>query len=50
MCIRDRISYYLLNKKKDREYEEAGGEFDLGENYEFTDLTDKENPLFRYKL
>ncbi|KAG2731540.1 hypothetical protein G9P44_005127 [Scheffersomyces stipitis] len=44
------ISYYLSNKKKDREYEEAGGEFDLGENYEFTDLTDKENPLFRYKL
>ncbi|KAG2732481.1 hypothetical protein G9P44_004898 [Scheffersomyces stipitis] len=43
------LSYLWDNRKKNRAYAEAG-EIDMFENYEFADLTDKENPLFRYKI
>ncbi|CAI5758690.1 unnamed protein product [Candida verbasci] len=41
------VSYFLENKKRD-----AKGFTDMShiENYEFADLTDKENPNFRYAL
>ena len=41
------ISYYLENKKRD-----SLPPVDMShiENYEFADLTDKENPNFRYAL
>lgn len=37
------------NKKKDAKANEYR-DFEKNENYEFADLTDKENPLFRYTL
>lgn len=44
--------YYLddkENKRRDKAMAETG-EVELPENYEFADLTDKENPAFRYTL
>lgn len=44
-------SYYLENKKRDAQMEsEETKKFMEIENHEFADLTDKENPLFRYVL
>ena len=45
------FNYWRLNKKKDREMAQANLEnLDGLANIEFADLTDKENPYFRYRL
>lgn len=44
------ILYTYRNKMKDRLVEEMGDKFVVPENIAFADLTDKENPLFRYSL
>lgn len=45
------ITYYLDNKKKDAQSDsEETKKFMQIENHEFADLTDKENPIFRYSL
>ncbi|KAK6460690.1 allantoate permease [Scheffersomyces coipomensis] len=43
-------SYWRENIKRDKLTSEAAEKFELIENHEFADLTDKENPLFRYAL
>lgn len=43
------IHYVVENKKRDAKAKaEPNTEFEMIENHEFADLTDKENPLFRY--
>lgn len=39
----------LENKRRDKKKQEQG-DYELPENFEFADLTDKENPEFRYTL
>ncbi|CDK27146.1 unnamed protein product [Kuraishia capsulata CBS 1993] len=43
-------SYYFDNKRRDKAELERGGPVQLPENAEFADLTDLENPNFRYSL
>ncbi|VEU23246.1 DEKNAAC104367 [Brettanomyces naardenensis] len=43
-------SYYYGNKKKDKEESQTSTALKEIENYEFADLTDRENPYFRYSL
>ncbi|VEU23249.1 DEKNAAC104365 [Brettanomyces naardenensis] len=43
-------SYYFSNKKKDAEEAKGTGNLKEIENFEFADLTDRENPYFRYSL
>lgn len=40
--------YYIRENKKRDANSSAAHEFEMIENHEFADLTDKENPLFRY--
>ncbi|CUM64369.1 uncharacterized protein PRCAT00001971001 [Priceomyces carsonii] len=42
--------YYFENKKRDKLRENMGDSYVKIENSEFADLTDKENPDFRYRL
>ncbi|KAK6460691.1 allantoate permease [Scheffersomyces coipomensis] len=42
--------YWRENVKRDKLSSEAAEKFQEIENHEFADLTDKENPLFRYML
>ena len=45
------VDYYLDNKRRDANMDsEFVKEFQMLENHEFADLTDKQNPLFRYTL
>ncbi|VEU21358.1 DEKNAAC102248 [Brettanomyces naardenensis] len=44
------LSYYLGNKRKEKKESSAANALKEIENYEFADLTDKENPFFRYSL
>jgi len=44
------ILYVKENKKRDAESDEQKLVFEAIENHEFADLTDKENPLFRYTV
>lgn len=44
------ILYERENKRRDRESTDAKIAFEQIENHEFADLTDKENPLFRYTI
>lgn len=45
------FNYMSSNKKRDRKKVELGEDFDPKiDNVEFADLTDKENPNFRYRL
>lgn len=43
-------NYYFENKRRDRKMAEMGDKLEEIENSEFADLTDKENPKFRYRL
>ncbi|ABN64395.1 allantoate permease [Scheffersomyces stipitis CBS 6054] len=42
--------YWFDNRSRDRMSSDAAEDFALIDNHEFADLTDKENPLFRYEL
>nr|QFR37131.1 MFS transporter [Cyberlindnera americana] len=42
------FSYYLENKKREKAREALGEKYVKVENIEFADLTDKQNPEFRY--
>lgn len=44
------ISYVRENRKRDRVAGEQAMEFEKIENHEFADLTDRQNPLFRYTI
>ena len=45
------LAYMHENRRRDRRAADLGdGSSDLPSNYEFLDLTDKENPNFRYVL
>ncbi|KAI5958996.1 uncharacterized protein KGF55_005650 [Candida pseudojiufengensis] len=44
------ISYFLDNKRRDARSGKEEKTDELFENFEFADLTDKENPRFRYAL
>ncbi|KAJ8139420.1 hypothetical protein OY671_007369, partial [Metschnikowia pulcherrima] len=45
------VDYYLDNKRRDANMDsDLVREFQMLENHEFADLTDKQNPLFRYTI
>ncbi|KAG0684657.1 hypothetical protein C6P40_001654 [Pichia californica] len=44
------VIYYLRNKKKDKLVEEMGEKYAVPDNIAFADLTDIQNPAFRYSL
>lgn len=44
------FSYYFDNRRRDKLKEQTGDSYVEVENIEFADLTDKENPEFRYSL
>ena len=51
LCIIAMICIYTFrNHQRDRKRAELGDKYVIPENLEFSDLTDKENPEFRYSL
>ena len=50
-CVMSLYTMDLLeNKRRDRKKAELGDKYEVPEDFEFADLTDKQNPEFRYSL